>query len=295
MNRITSVFGLITLASVATLSPTAQAQGNDVQLLKSRVSALESRVAVLENAAATGITNVGFYTPAEKAPVAESESYVIKEGDTISEVARRNSVPRSLLMEENGLREGQQIYIGDRLNIPVKPKAATPAKPSNVATTKPKTSAPTNAGGHTFYTVKLGDNLTEISRNTGASIASIKAANGLRSDVIDGGQRLKIPSKGSALVSPPTTPQLAGSPSSSKSATAGKAYDNPKLADSESYGEYTVEKGDNLYALARDFFTTMKELQRINGLGASTLIFPGSKLIVPTGKYNEYHNKVATR
>jgi LysM repeat protein len=50
-----------------------------------------------------------------------------------------------------------------------------------------------------------------------------------------------------------------------------------------------VNKGDNLYALARDFFTTMSELQRINRLGASTTIFPGNEIIVPTAKYNAYH------
>ncbi|MDP4582869.1 MAG: LysM peptidoglycan-binding domain-containing protein, partial [Verrucomicrobiales bacterium] len=52
---------------------------------------------------------------------------------------------------------------------------------------------------------------------------------------------------------------------------------------------YTVNNGDNLYALARDFFTTMSELQRINRLGASTTIFPGNEIIVPTAKYNAYH------
>ena len=61
--------------------------------------------------------------------------------------------------------------------------------------------------------------------------------------------------------------------------------------DLHTYGFYTVAKGDNLYALARDFFTTMAELQRINNLGSSTTIFPGNDLIVPTSKYNAYHQK----
>ena len=34
----------------------------------------------------------------------------------------------------------------------------------------------------------------------------------------------------------------------------------------------------------------MAELQRLNRLGSSTLIYPGNELIVPTTKYNEYHN-----
>ena len=63
----------------------------------------------------------------------------------------------------------------------------------------------------------------------------------------------------------------------------------------ETYGYYTVAKGDNLYALARDFFTNMPELQRLNRLGNSTVIHPGDELIVPTKKYNDYHNNMAQR
>ncbi len=50
-------------------------------------------------------------------------------------------------------------------------------------------------------------------------------------------------------------------------------------------------KNDNLYAIARDFFTTMAELQRINNMGSSTVIKPGDDIIVPTSKYNAYHKE----
>jgi LysM repeat protein len=45
------------------------------------------------------------------------------------------------------------------------------------------------------YTVKSGDTLSEISRRYNVSVSKIKSANGLRSDVIRIGQRLKIPLK----------------------------------------------------------------------------------------------------
>ncbi|MCB1092133.1 MAG: LysM peptidoglycan-binding domain-containing protein, partial [Verrucomicrobiae bacterium] len=65
------------------------------------------------------------------------------------------------------------------------------------------------------------------------------------------------------------------------------------LRPEETYGVYTVERGDTLYSLARDFFTTQSELQRLNEMGNSTILRPGQDLVVPTKKYTEHH-KVAT-
>ncbi len=302
MNRITSAFGVFSLASIVALSPVAQGQDNGLSLLKKRVSALESRVAVLESQAAnSGTSNVSVTKP-EPPTVAKSEAYIIKEGDTISEIARRMNVPRSALMDENDLREGQQIYIGDEIRIPVQPapeKVETPVnnlayntpkpseKPKPTTETTPKTPAPS---GQKIYTVKYGDNLTKIARSQGVTVAAIKQANGLKSDIIGGGQRLKIPSQNSGSPSPTVNDSGATLVSG-----GGKSGGTSSLPSNETFGEYTVEKGDNLYALARDFFTTMKHLQQLNGLGSSTLIRPGEKLVVPTTKYNEYHNKVANR
>ena len=46
------------------------------------------------------------------------------------------------------------------------------------------------------YTVKSGDSLSKIaSRYRGVTVNDIKAANGLKSDAIRAGQKLKIPQK----------------------------------------------------------------------------------------------------
>ncbi len=44
-----------------------------------------------------------------------------------------------------------------------------------------------------YHTVRRGDTLYGLSRKYGRSVSSIKSANGLRSDLIRDGQRLKIP------------------------------------------------------------------------------------------------------
>lgn len=48
-------------------------------------------------------------------------------------------------------------------------------------------------GGSSTYTIKAGDNLGAIARKNNTTVAKIKAANGLKSDMIRAGKTLKIP------------------------------------------------------------------------------------------------------
>ena len=54
--------------------------------------------------------------------------------------------------------------------------------------------------------MKSGDNLTKIAAQYGISVKALRAANGLKTDSIKVGQKLKIPAKASAPVTAPTAP-----------------------------------------------------------------------------------------
>jgi LysM repeat protein len=163
-----------------------------------------------------------------------------------------------------------------------------PAKQESIVVGETKKTAPAST---TLHTVAKGDTLTSLSKKYGTSVESLKTANGLRSDAISLGQSLKIPTAKATDTADNTKTTPAPQQSSSFQ------YDNPLLKQDEAYGYYTVVKNDNLYAIARDFFTTMAELQRINNMGSSTVIKPGADIIVPTSKYNAYHQdgEVANR
>ncbi len=236
--------------------------------------------------------------PETKAPALASDeastTYVIQDGDTLGKIAAKFKIERKALLEANRLSEGQPIYIGETLMIPGQP--APTADTKKIADTKtPEAKQDAVVVGETkkpgpaptsVHTVAKGDTLTSLAKKYGTSVESLKSANGLRGDVISLGQALKIPAKDAGSQASAPQPE-AGKPEQS----SAFQYDNPLLKSDETYGYYTVAKGDNLYALARDFFTTMAELQRINNLGSSTTIFPGDDLIVPTSKYNAYHQK----
>lgn len=62
--------------------------------------------------------------------------------------------------------------------------------PVRKVTTKKKSSS---SGGTRTYTIKSGDTLGGIAGKHGTTVAKIKAANGLKSDLIRAGKTLKIP------------------------------------------------------------------------------------------------------
>ena len=61
-----------------------------------------------------------------------------------------------------------------------------------VEVTPQKSQRSTSSGGSHYYTVRKGDTLSSIARKHGISVATLKKRNGLRSDNIRVGQKLKI-------------------------------------------------------------------------------------------------------
>lgn len=301
MTRLKSTINC--LAASALFTCVAGAADPSIQNLNSRIIAIETRLATIEEAlrgetsshqyqeqATLEATNGVSQNPTIETSI-EQTTYVIKDGDTLGSIAREHKVERADLLSANRLSEGQPIYIGETLVIPGAAETVSIPEPKKEkvvgADTKPapaneksvvvgETPKPTNSK---TYTVVSGDTLTRIAKKNGTDVATLKSANGLRSDSLAVGQVLNLPTPGVQNAVQTTGPQ-----------EPQYEYDNPLLRNSETYGHYTVRKGDNLYALARDFFSSMAELQRLNRLGDSTLIYPGDELIVPTSKYNAYHN-----
>lgn len=308
MNRIATT--LTTLTASALLCQSLGAAEPTMETLNSKITALESRIISLEAAMASdssySYSNAAVIEATKgtqpSASTATNGTYVIQDGDTLGKIAEKFKIERKLLLETNRLSEGQPIYIGETLMIPGAAPAPAPAPNANMAeTSKPAdakkdsivigetkkkeniTPAPAAVATKTHKIVK-GDTLTSVAKKYKTSVESLKSANGLRSDTISLGQTLKIPTTQTAANQP--KPE---SDTKKQEQASAFQYDNELLRADETYGYYTVNKGDNLYALARDFFTTMSELQRINRLEASTTIFPGNEIIVPTAKYNAYH------
>jgi membrane-bound lytic murein transglycosylase D len=114
--------------------------------------------------------------------------YKVKSGDYLGKISRLYGVRVSQIKRWNGLRSNN-LKIGQRLTIyPRKPVVATTAS----STSKPKPTKPIT-GNVILYTVQSGDSLWSISQKfSGVSVQNIKDWNGISSNNLKPGTKLKI-------------------------------------------------------------------------------------------------------
>ncbi len=159
--------------------------------------------------------------------------HVVQSGETLAAIAARYGVTVANLMRWNSLRNPNLIYAGQRLIVGVGDAGAA---------------APAGGGG--VHIVRRGQTLGAIARKYGVSVEALRAANGLRGDVIFVGQRLRIPAAGGG-----------------SGGGGGGQY-------------HVVQAGDTLEAIARKYGTTAAALAKINNLANASLIRVGQRLLV---------------
>lgn len=126
-------------------------------------------------------------------------TYTVKQGDTLSVIARRHGVSMAALAQANSLTNPNALRIGQVLTIPGRTAApvaapATPAAPSATAPAAP--SAPVTATQ--YYTVRKGDTLSAIARRHNTSMAKIMQLNNMtaaQAQRLSIGQRIILPAR----------------------------------------------------------------------------------------------------
>jgi len=158
----------------------------------------------------------------------------LKAGETVSTMAKRYGVPEKEILKANGgkVSPGQSIIIptfgtaqnpaknaaGDidlanRVPAPSRePEQKVAVLPSRDKTVGEGAKITPASGGKPLggtYTVKPGDSLAKIARETGTSVDQLKAANGLTSGVVRVGQKLKVANGVADPVTTASVPQPA--------------------------------------------------------------------------------------
>jgi membrane-bound lytic murein transglycosylase D len=150
---------------------------------------------------------------ASPADLATLKWYVVRRGDTIATVARRNRVKQVDLAAANGLSTRSRLKIGQSLVIPGAPAvllatrtprstpavgagadgaANGPAEPVKETTIAESTTAAAAASNRVVYRVKRGDTLSKIAQLFDTTVDRIKSLNRLSGSRITAGDRLHI-------------------------------------------------------------------------------------------------------
>lgn len=184
-------------------------------------------------------------------------SYTVQAGDTVSGIADRFGLRTVDVLAWNGLDRTTVIYPGQvlRLTPPATPVASAPAPAA----------ASTPASAHT---VRAGDTLSSIASAYGVGLQALFDANGMGwSTVIYPGQAIAIP--GAATSAAPVA-----APASAPAAA-------PVPAPAPASVGHTVSSGDTLSGIASAYGVSLHALFEANGLGWSSIIYPGQSLAIP--------------
>ncbi len=184
--------------------------------------------------------------------------YKVKSGDYLGRIASRYRCSVAQIKRWNGLKSNN-LRIGQRLIIyrggSGSSSSANVQQSSQASEQTLQSAPPANSA---TYIVKKGDTLGKIAERHGCSVTQIKQWNGLTSNNIQIGQKLKV----KVSVSSSSAPQQ-------------------KQPQSGEYTTYTIKSGDSFYLIAKKYpGVSAQDIMDFNGLSSSK-IKPGMKIRIP--------------
>ena len=239
----------------------------------------------------------------------------VKNGDNLSFISKKYNVKISTIVNLNNLKRPYNIYIGQKIKIPVFKEIKKPFKSR-------KNTRKTLENNNSIYTLVLsGDTLLEIALDYDKSLSEIATLNRLRSPYkIYKGQKIIIERKKSntfqntnrdyiIVKSRDTLSEIALKHNISMLKLAEinnlkKPYDlyvgqkikfkNEKNSNANANKSYKIRRGDNLYKIATKFDITVNSLIAENNIRSANNIYIGQILRIPTDSKSYSFEKVAS-
>jgi len=218
-----------------------------------------------------------------------TESYIVRSGDTLSQLAVDFDTTTAELVRINNLANPDVLYVGQELRVPAGRRAPS-------STGGPTSSTPTVKKGGT-YVIQKGDTLSQIALAAGVSIDALRQLNNIQGDRIIAGETLSIPEGGTI---PPTrtqsqSPSTSTPPSqSTPPSSSGPALDVPAIASPDEgtapegtapsvieFETHTMYPGETLDEVAREYGITKAEIMRLNGITDESQIRERQSIRIP--------------
>ena len=208
----------------------------------------------------------------------------VRRGDSLSEISDTYGITMSELKKWNHLRSNK-APMGRRLKIITKEAVASQDKKvtkPDTTSVKESTALASNTAKNfkeekvisykdvvKYHKVKRGDNLGEISDKYGVSIAELKKWNKLRNNNLMVGANLKV-IKNERVVTTVRKEIKVDKNTTETAVTSNEVNENPS-------DFYEVQKGDNLFSIAKKFNVSLEDLKKWNNLNDFNVV-QGSKL-----------------
>jgi LysM repeat protein len=237
--------------------------------------------------------------------------YIVQRGDYLAKISKKYNVTINSIKRLNNLKD-DNIRIGQKLKLPGKLDVGEQKVPEG-AFAKPQAQKTAKAyapysGATKEYVVKSGDTLGAIAYGNGINIRQLKELNGLESDVLKIGQKLKIPAE--KVVAPAVTVKPAPvvkkeTAPAKKEVVAGKSQKDvedalnqaedvkaadpadasaqavPVVDEASPVPTYTVQEGDDLTDVSIRFGVSAAAVRELNNLGENDKLVAGQILKLP--------------
>ena len=251
--------------------------------------------------------------------------YIVQNGDYLAKISKKFNVTINSIRKLNPSIKGDVIQVGQKLKLPGKIDVGVQEAPKAWAATKTvsdsgKKTFTSYSGATKEYVVKNGDTLGAVAYGNGITIRQLKELNGLTSDSLKIGQKLKIPAekvakaaaKPVAKAKVPEVKAAVAAPAPAKAVGEVKAADAaPVAAKVEPVAKveaveaqakeavvdaapaavekpaapatttYIVQEGDDMTGVSIRWGVSAADIRELNNLGEGDQLVPGQAIKLP--------------
>ena len=224
--------------------------------------------------------------------------YIVQRGDYLAKISKKYNITINSIKRLNNMKD-DTIRIGQKIKLPGKVEVGEQKVPEGAIKDAPKAAKKAYApytGATKEYVVKSGDTLGAIAYGNGINIRQLKELNGLESDVLKVGQKLKIPAEKVGIpkkvdtkpvekkVVAPEVKAPAEVPAETVAPvepTVEAPAQIPVVEESAPVPTYTVQEGDDLTDVSIRFGVSAAAVRELNNLGENDKLVAGQILKLP--------------
>lgn len=245
--------------------------------------------------------------------------YVVQNGDYLAKISKKYNVTISSIKRLNPSIKKDVIWVGQKIKLPGKIDVGVQTAPAVAKTTAPAAKKTVAKKGFTPYTgatkeyvVKSGDTLGGVAYGNGINIRQLKELNGLSSDSLKVGQKLKVPAVKAAApavakaeekpvakaveqkAEAPVAEKAEEKPAEETAAPAAAEAKDDAAAALEQLEEkkaekpadapamtYLVQEGDDMTGVSIRWGVSAADIRELNNMAEGDQLVPGQVIKLP--------------